>query len=270
MNEWKHTENDSGSKEQLNLEERLAAYYGPQLREQPLSSASWQRLRSQLGPQHPPKHRRMLRVPRRWFRSDHADPAYIRETFSRIMHEARVSFPQSLLQCSFNARVRVPYVRLSALGRPKIKLILPPVAETLIGQPELDVLVATGLARYLYACNPTHIVVRVLIAIALLLASVASILFLTQGLLIAILPIAILPCALCLLHMQERMLAFRADALVVRWLGRARTCQGLHALADRSRSPRRRKWGEPSLAERIERVCGTYVAVEDERLTLVR
>jgi len=52
MHEWKE---DSRRTEQPDLEERLTAYYGPQLREQPLSSASWQRLRSQLGPQRPPK-----------------------------------------------------------------------------------------------------------------------------------------------------------------------------------------------------------------------
>ena len=66
------------------------------------------------------------------------------------------------------------------------------------------------------------------------------------------------------------MLAFRADAVVVQWLGRERTCRGLHALANRSRSPSRSKWGEPSLAERIKRVCGKQVTIEEDRLMLVR
>lgn len=55
---------------------------------------------------------------------------------------------------------------------------------------------------------------------------------------------------------------------MVQWLGRSTVCQGLHALADRKHY--RVGWGEPSLAERINRICGTGVTVEDERLTLVR
>ena len=83
-------------------------------------------------------------------------------------------------------------------------------------------------------------------------------------------PIAIMLYTLGLLHVQGRRSVFRADAQVVKWLGRERTCRGLHALADRSRSPRRGKWGEPSLAERIKRVCGTQVTIEEDRLMLVR
>jgi len=57
---------------------------------------------------------------------------------------------------------------------------------------------------------------------------------------------------------------------VVQGLGRSRACQGLHALGGHTGSRRRGRWGEPSLLERIDRVCGTQVAVETERLTLVR
>jgi DNA-directed RNA polymerase specialized sigma24 family protein len=39
-----------------------------------------------------------------------------------------------------------------------------------------------------------------------------------------------------------------------------------HSLTERSRTPRRRRWGEPSLIERIERVCGT--GVEERRESL--
>ena len=42
-----------------------------------------------------------------------------------------------------------------------------------------------------------------------------------------------------------------------------------HSLAERSRTPRRRRWGEPTLIERIERVCGTGVETKENRLTLV-
>jgi hypothetical protein len=267
MHEWKE---DNRSTKQPDLEERLAAFYGPQLREQPLSSASWQHLRSQLGPQRPPRRRRMLRLRSFWRRSDYSDPVYIRETFSRVMHEARVSYPLSLLQCSFKANVQVPSLHISAFGWHKIKLVLPSATEKLISQPELDVLVATSLARYRYVRKPIHVIVHVLIAIMLLLAFVAVILFAKHNFLIVILPIATALCTLWLLHVRGRMLAFRADAVVVQWLGRERTCRGLHALANRSRSPWRSRWGEPSLAERIERVCGTQVTIEEDRLMLVR
>jgi hypothetical protein len=267
MHEWKE---DSRSTKQPDLEERLAAFYGPQLRDQPLSSASWEQLRSQLGPQRPPRRQRMLRLRSFWRRSDHSDPAYIRETFSRVMHEARVSYPPSLLQCSFKANVQVPSLCISAFGWHKIKLVLPLATEKLLSQPELDVLVATSLARYRYIRKPRHVIVHILIAIALLLALVAVIVFSKHNFLIVILPIAITLCILWLLHTRGRRLAFHADAVVVQWLGRERTCRGLHALANRSRSPRRSRWGEPSLAERIERVCGTQVTIEEDRLMLVR
>jgi len=184
------------------------------------------------------------------------------------MHEAGVSYPQSLLQCSYKARV--PTVHVSSLGKHNIKLVLPSAAETVISQPELDVLVAAGLARYLCVRNPSNIMIRILIAIALLLASMASLNFMIQDRLATIISIAMILCTLWLLHAQGRRIAFRADGLIVQWLGREHTCRGLHALADRSRSPRRSRWGEPSLAERIERVCGTQVTLEEDRLMLVR
>ena len=65
---------------------------------------------------------------------------------------------------------------------------------------------------------------------------------------------------------QARCLAFRADTLMVRWLGRGPACSGLHALAQRSRALRRSRWGEPSLDARIERVCGTGVEERREPL----
>jgi hypothetical protein len=73
-----------------------------------------------------------------------------------------------------------------------------------------------------------------------------------------------------LLFVQARSIAFRADTLMVLWLGRERVCRGLHAWADRSHAPARRQWGEPSLVERIERVCGTRVEKGENPLTLVR
>src|SRR6266851_681360 len=135
MHEWKDSEKNSSSGKQLELDKRLAAYYGPELREQPLSSASWQRLRSQLNTRRSTRHRQRSRLRGRWHRRQSFVPAYVQETFSRISYEARVPYPQSLLQCSLNTRVHMPTVRVSTLGKHKIKLILPSIAEGAIGQP---------------------------------------------------------------------------------------------------------------------------------------
>jgi len=164
----------------------------------------------------------------------------------------------------------MPSVHISAFGRNKIKLTLPLTAAMLISQPELDVLVATGLARYRCMRKPKQVLSRILIGIVLFLSTVAAILYMLQERPVFFIPIAIMLCAFWLLRIQGRRLAFQADILVVQWLGRESVCRGLHALADRSRSPGRGKWSEPSLAERIERVCGTKVTIEDDRLMLVR
>lgn len=272
MHEWKDADKDRRSEE--DLEERLAAYYGPRLQEQPLSLDSWQRLRSHLGSQHSPKRwsLRLRRPPRLWRRNASFVPTYVQDTFSHIMDKAHLSYPQSLLHCSFGKSLRIPTVHVSSLGKHKIKLVLPSAGNgtSSIAQAELDVLVATGLARYLCVRNSTHTNLYVLIVVAMLLASIASLLLLTQHLAVVLFPIAILLCIPWLMHMQGRKLAFRADTLVIQWLGRERTCEGLHALANRTRSPHHRKWREPSLVERIDRVCGTQVAIEEEHLTLVR
>jgi hypothetical protein len=68
---------------------------------------------------------------------------------------------------------------------------------------------------------------------------------------------------------QQRAQAFRGDRIAVQWLGRERVCQGLHLLAEHGQPRRRPGWGEPSLAERIARVCGTPVTTKEKRLTLV-
>ncbi len=231
MHEWKDSEKNSSSGKQLELDKRLAAYYGPELREQPLSSASWQRLRSQLNTRRSTRHRQRSRLRGRWHRRQSFVPAYVQETFSRI---------------------------------------LPSIAEGAIGQPGLDVLVAAGLARYLYARKPEHIITRVLMLFAVLLAFTVLLMFWRQNHLVIVFPVVVIPCIPLLLHVQGRRLAFRADSLIVLWLGRERTCRGLHALAARTPWSSRRAWGEPSLVERIHRVCGTRVAVEEDRLTLVR
>lgn len=140
-----------------------------------------------------------------------------------------------------------------------------------MGQAELDVLLATGLARSIYARKPAYVLVRLLLACVVLLASITLALLWLHHLLFVGIPIAM---ALYisvpwLLNLQARSIVFHADTLTVLWLGRSHVCSGLHSLADRSRTPRRSRWGEPSLAERIERVCGTRTDSRDNQLTLV-
>jgi hypothetical protein len=138
-------------------------------------------------------------------------------------------------------------------------------------QAELDVLLATGLARSICVRKRAYTLGRLLLASVVLIASIGLILFWMHHL-----PLVGLPFALALYasvawlwHRQARSIAFDADTLITDGLGRTRVCRGLHALADRSRAPRRSHWSEPSLAERIERVCGPRVEVKDNQLTLV-
>ena len=271
--------------EQADLESRLAAYYGPEQHEQPLPESSWLRLRARLEPQRLSKLQRiqqwyhrnqypLLPGHLRWrvHRNGRPVPTHIRDAFSRLIYETRQPYPRPALDCSFKPLKRVPAVHVSPLGRHSIKLILPSDAAWTLEAPELDVLLATGLARRFYIRKPTNILLQLLIVSIVLLASLTLILF-------GMHKFSILPFLIALIlwvivsglkQIQRRRRIFQADILMVQWLGRSRTCQGLHALANRSRSRRKGTWGEPSLAERIDRVCGTQVPIEDERLMLVR
>jgi hypothetical protein len=266
-------QNQGNSKqpEPFDLEKRLTAYYGPQLREQPLSQTSWQELRHRLGTQVDTKrrHRFSLRFPRK--RSQANVPTSIQDAFTRIVYEARIPSKSSMLRFSLKPQIREPIVRGSWFGRRKIRLILPLNRVVTMEQAELDVLLATGLARSIGARKPIYMFGRLLLASVLLIACLALILSWFHHVPLIGLPIAIAlyGSVVWLLHMQARSIAFHADSLIVLWLGRGHVCTGLHALADHSRKPRRRRWGEPSLAERIRRVCGTRVEVKDNQLTLV-
>ena len=140
-----------------------------------------------------------------------------------------------------------------------------------MGRAELDALLATGLARSFGARKPAYRLGQLLLVVLLLLACVAFVLFWLRHMPLLGFPVALLLCGCIpwIWHMQARSLAFFADTLMVQWLGRARVCSGLHALADRSRASERRHWSEPSLAERIERVCGSTVEPRSNQLTLV-
>ena len=257
--------------EPFDLEKRLTIYYGPQLREQPLSQASWQNLRHRLGSQEDIKrrYRFSLHFPRK--RAQANVPTTIQDTFTRIANEARIPSNSSRLRFSLNPQIREPMVRSPWFGGHKIRLVLPLHAVATIGQADLDVLLATGLARSICARKSIYVLGRLLLVSAVLIACSALILSWIHHIPLIGLPIAIALCAsvVWLMHTQSRSIAFHADALMVLWLGRGHICNGLHALADHSQTPKRKRWGEPSLAERIERGCGTGVEIKDNQLTLI-
>ena len=261
----------SKQREPLDLEKRLTAYYGPQLREQPLSQASWQNLRHRLGSQEDTKRRH--RFSWRFLRksSQAHVPTSIQDAFARIAYDAHVPSSPSMLRCSMQPNDHEPAVRTSWFGKHTIRLVLPLSAVITLEQAELDVLLATGLARSICARKPIYVLGRLLLASVVLIASLVLILSWMHHVPLVGFPIAIALCVsvVWLMHTQARSIAFHADALMVLWLGRGHVCNGLHALADHSRTPRRRRWGEPSLTERIKRVCGTRVEVKNNQLTLV-
>jgi hypothetical protein len=251
----------SKQQEPLELERRLTTFYGPQLREQPLSQVSWQNLRPRLGAQADPVHRHRLNwlLPRK--RSHAFVPTSILETFARISYEARVPASPSMLHCSMKPNGREPAVRSSWFGRSKIRLTMSLNALAMMGQNELDVLVATGLARSIVSRKLRYTLGRLLLASMVLIAGIVFILSWIRNIPLVGFPIAIALCVsvVWLLYMQARSIAFHADSLMVLWLGRSHVCSGLHALADHGQTPGSRRWLEPSLAERIERVCGIGV-----------
>ena len=253
-----------------NLDERLSAYYGPPLAEQPLPASSWQQLQMQLGSQKRPK----LALPhiRRWPGRSRTVPAYIHEAFFRVGYSTRVPLTGSTLLCTFKARLASPAVRVSPFSRGKIRLILPLEAVLSREQPLLEVLLASGIARLHYARKRVYMLNSLLSMGLALLAGITLILLWLRHLPLVGLLIAMMLWTLTgvLVHVRGRRLALQADELMVQWLGRTRACQGLHMLVDRNRRASLGRWGEPSLSERIARVCGTRVPVVDERLTLVR
>ena len=266
-------EHDFDTNEQAgstDLEQRLRTYYGPQLREQPLSQASWQHVRLQLGAQDGPRRRRRFQRLFASRRSRAYVPASLQEAFARIVSEANIP-SQVTLRCSLQPRRQEPAVRSSWLGKRSIHLLLSIHTLTTMEHAELDVLLATGLARSVGARKPAYRLGQFLLATLLLLAAVALILFWFHHMPLVGFPVALLLCGggAWIWHLPARSLAFSADRLVVFWLGSSRACRGLHALADRSRTPERKRWSEPSLEERIARVCGSRVESKSNQLTLV-
>ncbi len=271
MNEWK-----SVKRGREDLDERLSAYYGPMLREQPLPPSAWQDLRSHLK-SHNSMHRH-VRWPwhllgRRFVKQKAVSP-FIENAFRRIVYEASLPGASSILAYSFKTRQRQPQVRVIPLARRKIRLKLP--MSPPLEPAELDVLLATGLARYLCMHGPTYAIKRYLGYGLVALAGVTLVWFWLQKNPLLVFPIAIMLWAvlsgivLWLMHRQGRHIASQADSLMVSWLGRGHACRGLHALEERCRNPAHGRWSELSLAERIAHVCGSEVPMQHERLTLVR
>ncbi len=272
MQQWPSHEHEKKSED---LEQRLAAYYGPRLREQPLSHDSWQRLSRKLGQSR--RSRLRLRWPikhimRRRFRMFMSPPTpeYIQTAFNRVIYASHTSYMSSVLYCTFKRKLRAPTVRVSTLRKQHIRLKLPVDAERSIGTAGLDVLLASGLARY--QMMKKALLIRLLLTSFICIGVCATIFYWVHnqawmGILIVTLGGLGL---LLLLDRQKRGMCHAADTLVVLWIGRDRMCEGLHMLAQRTRSPYRRRWGEPSVAERIKRTCGTRVESRDERLTMIR
>src|SRR6266480_5957339 len=203
----------SKQQEPLDLEKRLRTYYGPQLREQPLSQASWQNLRHRLSSQEDTerRHRFNWRFPRK--RSQAHVPTSIQDAFARIANDAHLPSTPSMLHCSMKPQDHEPAVHTSWFGRRKIRLVLPLTAVTTMKQTELDVLLATGLARSICARKPTYTLGRLLLASVVLLAGLTLTLFWMHHVPLIGFPIATALCASVtwLLHTQARSIAFHAD-----------------------------------------------------------
>lgn len=274
MNEWQPVKR--GEQEHPEVDERLTAYYGPALREQPLPFSAWQKLHSRLKSQNSPRFRLRLHIRRRHFRQQKVVSHSIENAFTRIAFEARFPCTSSILAYAYKARLLQPQVRVMPLAKRKIRLKLP-MHPAALDPAALDVLLATGLARYLHMRRPAYAIKRFLGYGLLVLGWVVPGWWFWHPLMPRLdFPIAIMLCialyavVLWLLHRQACRMALQADTLMILWLGRGHVCQGLHALEERSRISSRRRWGELSLAERIAHVCGTEVPMQHERLTLVR
>lgn len=263
----------SAKRQARDLDERLAAYYGPALPPHPLSEAAWLRLRESLDQacQTAPG-RRYVRWPSpARARRRPAVPPGLQETFAALL--ARINYRPSSpeLRCHFSSRRVQPRVGVMPLGRGQVRLLLPARNWQFLQAVELEVLLAVGLARAAGASRPLFLLSRALFAASLLL-SLAALPF--TGVDRRYLWIFCFAFACCLagaglISLQERALAFRGDRQAVQWLGRERVCRGLHLLAEHGCPQRSPAWGEPSLAERIARVCGSPVKTKDEHLTLV-
>jgi hypothetical protein len=274
MNEWMPAERRK--REQPDLDERLSAYYGSALGEEPLAPAAWRDLRARLLPRRIPRAQWRKLWCRRHYTRNTPAPSFVVHAFQRVTEAARLRHDESLLAFAVKFRLSQPQVRVHPLTRPKLRLALPASAAYALEAAELDVLLASGLAQYLCMRKPAYVRGRLLAYVLLSLPWLTLLLLWLQHVPLLFFLIAIILCLgvcgvlLWLMHRQGRRMALQADDLVVSWLGRGHVCRGLHALAQRSRTPSRRRWSGLSLAERIANVCGSARPLQSERLILVR
>ncbi len=262
-----------GEQVSQDLEERLVAYYGPALPPRALPEAAWLQVRDGLekARRAPRRRRRARRVGYAHSRYNQPVPTALQETFAALL--ARISYhrPYPILRCDFSPRKITPRVGISPLGHGQIRLALPEQDWHTLHPAEMEVLLTAGLARCSGASRSLFLLPRALFAASLLLA-IAALPFTTVDRRYLWIFCAALACCLAgtyLIFRQQRSLAFRGDRQAVEWLGRERVCQGLHLLAEHGHPQRRPTWSEPSLAERIARVCGSPVTTKGKSLTLV-
>jgi hypothetical protein len=255
------------------LEERLTAYYGPVLPPYPLPGAAWIRLRDSLDQTYQgAAHRQHARRPafERTYRRP-VVPQSLREALTDLLQQVDYRWPSPELHCHFSARQVQPRVRGVPLGRRQVRLVLPARNWQFLQTVEMEVLLAVGLARAVTSSRMLYLLSRALLALSVLLVLASLPLVGVDRRYLGICCLAFVCCVAggCLICWQERTQAFRGDLLAARWLGRERVCQGLHLLAGHGRPQRGPTWGEPPLAERIARICGSPVKIKDEHLTLV-
>ncbi|GCE21176.1 hypothetical protein [Dictyobacter kobayashii] len=268
-----HNSFDNSPKQQpvSDLEQLLTDYYGPPLEEQPLSATSWMHVQQQLSRQ------------RRWSASSwlargrrpaRPVPFYLQEALSNVVREAHIQsrVPHPRLRYHPRRRRMLPTTSVSLWWPSAIHVTANRSFERILDQNELDVVLASGLARYLYYLKPGQRIVSWLCTLLALVASFSLVVMAWRQSFSWLfwLALAVTLSSLVLLGWHKCRLAFLADAEVAHWLGRERTCQGLHGLMARSAHPRRAGWGEPSLAARARRVCNLPVSLDIERLTTAR
>lgn len=270
-----HKHFDESPKQQQvgDLDQLLTDYYGPPLKEQPLPPAAWLDVQEQLTRRrrvrlHGPNWLARARRPRRLV------PFYLQESLRNVVSEARtqdrISLPR--LRYHLRRRRRLPTIDVSLWWPSAIHVTFSRGFERMLEQDELDFLLASGLARHLCYRRPGQLIISRLLGLLTIIASLVLIWLIWKQVFSWPLWLAliILLGSLALAGWHKYHLALLADARVVRWLGRERSCQGLQGLMARSAHPRRSGWAEPSLAARARRVCTLPASTQIERLTTVR
>lgn len=253
------------------LEKRLGTYYGPALPPHPLPEESWLQVCAQLDcvqrASVRPHHLSWLGSAS--FKRTRPVPLHLQQVFASVLVQAGSRRSQPVLRYSRVALLHQPHIRTSPLGLGRMHLIVP--ERQALQELELEILLAVGLARCLGASRALFLLPRLFFACAALFVVATLPLASVERRAFWLLLAALVCCVAggCLITWQRRSVALRADYQAVQWLGRERVCQGLHLLAEHGGAQSRPAWGEPSLAERIARVCGTPLHSKDRHLTLV-